>query len=386
VVVGGGPAGLSAATWAARYRRSVLVVDSGEYRNRWAVKAHGYLGSDPSNPMALLARARADLANYPEVELCAGRATAARREADGRFVVTVDGEEHAGLRLILAMGVVDTFPEVAGFFDHYGRSVFHCATCDGYEAQGRSVVILGWGEQVVAFAVGLLDWADRLTVVTEGHTLEGDDRHRRLLARHDIGLVEDDAVEFVGEPGALRGVRLAGGHVLDADLVFFSIAHRPAWSWPTNWAVTPTSPTACASTATAERRSTAATPPATSPPASSSSRWLSVRAPPPAWPRRSRCKARAGRQRRRRRRPTPGPSWTTSSSFSVRKRYVFGALVSPERGRGGYPTARSAKALEEVRRRRRARARRSTWRTPSALRPHIRPTSTRVRGWPRSKP
>ena len=188
MVVGGGPAGLSAATWAARYRRSVLVVDSGEYRNRWAAKSHGYLGSDPSDPMALLEQSRKDLASYSEVSFCAGRVAAARREADGRFVVTVDGEAYAGLRLILAMGVVDTFPEVDGFFDHYGTSVFHCATCDGYEAQGRSVVILGWGEQVVAFAVGLLDWADRLTVVTEGRPLEGDDRHRRLLARHDIGL------------------------------------------------------------------------------------------------------------------------------------------------------------------------------------------------------
>lgn len=227
MVVGGGPAGLSAATWAARYRRSVLVVDSGQYRNRWAKKSHGFLGADPGDPMALLEQARADLARYPEVTFRSGEATAARREADGRFVVTVDGDDHAGLRLILATGVVDQFPEVHGFFDHYGTSVFHCATCDGYEAQGRSVVILGWGEQVVAFAVSLLDWADRLTVVTEGRPLEGDDRHRDVLARHDIGLVEDDAVELVGEPGALRGVRLAGGEVLDADLVFFSIAHRP---------------------------------------------------------------------------------------------------------------------------------------------------------------
>jgi thioredoxin reductase len=225
--VGGGPAGLSAATWLARYRRSVLVVDSGEYRNRWVDKSHGYLGSDPGDPMALLAQGRADLARYPDVTFCRGRATAVRRDEDGRFVVTVDGEDHSGLRLILAMGVVDEFPEVDGFFDHYGSSVFHCASCDGYEAQNRSVVVLGWGEHVVSFAVGMLDWASDVTIVTEGRRLEADDRRRQLLERHGIGLVEDDAVELLGERGDLRGVRLAGGNVLDADLVFFSIAHHP---------------------------------------------------------------------------------------------------------------------------------------------------------------
>jgi thioredoxin reductase len=227
VVIGGGPAGLSAATWAARYRRSVLVVDSGEYRNRWVDSSHGFLGSDPADPMALLERARADLARYPEIAFARGTATAARRDDDGHFVVTVDGDDHVGLRLVLAMGVVDEFPEVDGFFEHYGSTVFHCASCDGYETQGRSVVILGWGPHVVSFAVGLLDWADDLTVVTEGHPLETDDQRRGLLGRHGIRLCEDDAVELLGPRGDLQGVRLAGGEVLDADLVFFSIAHRP---------------------------------------------------------------------------------------------------------------------------------------------------------------
>jgi thioredoxin reductase len=228
-VVGGGPAGLSAATWAARYRRSVLVVDSGEYRNRWVDRSHGYLGNDPADPMELLRRARADLARYPEVTFCEGRVSVARRNADGRFVLTIGdgGDEHAALRLVLATGVVDEFPEVDGFFDHYGRSVFHCATCDGYEAQGRSVVVLGWGEQVAAFALSLLDWAGKVTIVTEGRRLEAGDAHRSVLARHGIGVWEDDAVAFEGDRSALQGVRLAGGDVLGADLVFFSIAHRP---------------------------------------------------------------------------------------------------------------------------------------------------------------
>jgi len=227
IVIGGGPAGLSAATWAARYRRSVLVVDSHEYRNRWAAESHGYLGSDPGNPMTLLERARSDLARYPEVTFCEGRARSARKEPDGRFVVDVDGVDHTGLRLLLAMGTVDRFPEVDGFLDHYGTSVFHCVTCDGYEAQGRSVVILGWDEHVVSFAVNLLDWAENLTVVTEGNELAGDESHRELLARHDIGLLEDDAVELVGPRGDLRQVRLRSGATLDADLVFFTIAHEP---------------------------------------------------------------------------------------------------------------------------------------------------------------
>jgi thioredoxin reductase len=229
-VVGGGPAGLSAATWAARYRRSVLVVDSGEYRNRWVHRSHGYLGNDPADPMELLRRGRDDLARYPEVTFCEGRASSARRNPDGHFVLTIGddtGEEHAALRLVLATGVVDEFPEVDGFFDHYGRSVFHCATCDGYEAQDRSVIVLGWGEQVVAFALGLLDWAAEVSIVTEGRRLEADDAHRAVLARHGIGLWEDDAVALEGDPGDLQGVRLAGGDVLAADLVFFSIAHRP---------------------------------------------------------------------------------------------------------------------------------------------------------------
>jgi thioredoxin reductase len=233
VVVGGGPAGLSAATWAARYRRSVLVVDSAEYRNRWVDRSHGYLGADPADPMDLLRRGRADLARYPEVTFCPGRVTGAARDGEGHFVLTVagdgdgGGEEYTGLRLILATGVVDQFPDVDGFFDHYGSSVFHCATCDGYEAQGRSLVILGWGEHVVSFAVGMLEWAENLTVVTEGRTLEADDAHRNLLARHGIGLREDDALALVGTRGDLQGVRLAGGDVVPADLVFFSIAHRP---------------------------------------------------------------------------------------------------------------------------------------------------------------
>ncbi len=226
VVVGGGPAGLSAATWLARHRRSVLVVDSREYRNRWVAQSHGYLGSDPADPMALLAAARAELSRYPTVVFCDGAATTARRDDQGRFIVSVGNQEFVALRLILATGVVDQFPDVVGFFDHYGTSVFHCLTCDGYEAKDRTVVVLGWSESVTGFALELLDWAGRLTILTEGRRFEGDEHDRKVLADHGVELLEDDAVELVGQVSRLQAVRLRSGASIEADLVFFSIAHH----------------------------------------------------------------------------------------------------------------------------------------------------------------
>jgi thioredoxin reductase len=185
IVVGGGPAGLSGATWLARYRRTVLVLDSGEYRNRWADAAHGYLGRDPVHPAELLGRARADLCAYPTAEVRPERAVKATPEGGGFEVLTGTGRLLAR-RLVLATGVRDEFPEIDGFFDHYGASVFHCPSCDGYEAKGRRVAAIGWSEQVVGFAL-----------------------------------------ELVGARGALRALRLGGGDRIACQLAFFSIAHHP---------------------------------------------------------------------------------------------------------------------------------------------------------------
>ena len=227
VIVGGGPAGLSAATWATRHRRSVLVIDNREQRNRWVDASHGFFGLDPTNPARLLRKARQQLGRYPHVSFCEGEATEVYRDERGRFVVRVGNEDRVGSRLILATGVVDRFPEIDGFFEHYGADAFHCATCDGYEAKGRSVVILGWGEHVPGYALGLLDWARDVTVVTEGRPFQGDEEHRVLLERHGVRLIEDDAVALLGRRGHLDGVRLRRGGVIPASYVFFSISHHP---------------------------------------------------------------------------------------------------------------------------------------------------------------
>jgi thioredoxin reductase len=123
--------------------------------------------------------------------------------------------------------VEDRFPEVENFFEHYGASVFHCPTCDGYEARDCAVVVFGWSRQVTGFALTLLGWASTVSVVTDGRRFEGDAAERLALEANGVAVLEDDAVELVGGRGHLEGVRLARGGQVPCQLAFFSIAHVP---------------------------------------------------------------------------------------------------------------------------------------------------------------
>lgn len=224
VVVGGGPAGLSAATWLGRYRCRTLLVDSGEHRNRWVEQSHGYLGRDPVAPADLLEDARRGVDQYPSVECRAGtvQRTAGR---SGAFELVLDGESVQARRLVLATGVRDRFPEIDGFFEHYGSSVFHCPSCDGYEASGRDVVAIGWDANVAGFALTLDGWARSVTVLTDGRRFEGDDHHRQILAAANIAVREADAAALVGTRGDLEALRLRSGETVPCELLFFTIGH-----------------------------------------------------------------------------------------------------------------------------------------------------------------
>jgi thioredoxin reductase len=224
VVVGGGVAGLAAASWIGRYRRSVVVVDGQDPRNKQVEVSHGYLGRDPQSPADLLARGREEVLAYPTAEVRYGEVTRVERRADGLFEV---GDDLLAHRVVLACGVQDAFPAVEGFFEHYGASVFHCPACDGYEARDRHVVALGWDPHLVGFASTLRNWACSVTVVTNGLRFRGDESCRTQLDDNGITLLEQDAVRFLGTRGDLQGVELGDGRVLPASMVMFSVAHAP---------------------------------------------------------------------------------------------------------------------------------------------------------------
>lgn len=226
-VVGGGMSGLAAATWLGRYRRRTVVFDHGQNRNRSVDQAHGYLGLDPASPSEILDAARAGVDRYPDVVQRSLEVVQVRGELGSFEVDGVDGSCTRALRVVLATGVRDVKPEIEGFDEHYGASVFHCPSCDGLEAGDRHIVSLGWSEDIAGFALELLDWAASVTVVTDGHRFEGDEQRRDALARHGIRLVERGARAFVGTRGDLQAVRLADGEEIPCSMAFFSIAHKP---------------------------------------------------------------------------------------------------------------------------------------------------------------
>lgn len=221
-VVGGGPAGLAAALWAARYRRRVVLVEGGLHRNDWTDAAYGYLGLDGMSPAAVLAQARADVTKYPEVDIVADtRVDDVVRADTGEFDLRLDpiGRLRA-LRLVLATGVRDVFPAIERFEDFYGTSVFTCPSCDGYQAQGKSVAVVGEHEDLAEFGLGLLDWARSVVVIRPGGAGGAADD---ALGAAGVSVVEGEPVAFDGGDGQIRAIELGAGGPVACDMVFCKI-------------------------------------------------------------------------------------------------------------------------------------------------------------------
>jgi thioredoxin reductase len=225
VIVGGGPAGLSAALMLGRCRRSVLVCDTGRPRNRASKAMHGYLTRDGVSPQEFLAIAREQLGQYTTVEIRDIEATDAACR-DSRFVVTLQGgEDVTSRKLLLATGVVDNLPEVGGIRDFYGTSVFHCPYCDGWELRDKPLAVYGRGERAVGLSLEMTAWSRDLMVFSDGNS-EIDRKGRDRLERHGIGLREERVERLEGKDGVLERIVLAGGEAVPRRALFFTLGQE----------------------------------------------------------------------------------------------------------------------------------------------------------------
>lgn len=224
LVIGGGYAGMSAAMQLARAHRSVLVVDAGRRRNRTAAAAHGFLTQEGADPAQIALTAREQLCAYPTVTWLEGQVESASGGNDAFSVTLADGSRLQARRLLLATGVFDELPEIAGLAERWGTSVFHCPYCHGFELAKGRIGVIASGQDWVQQAELLTEWG-QVTLLLNGRA-RPDAQDAQDLDRRGVKLVDAQVARIEGraEVVLVDGQR----HVFEG--LFIAPRHVPSGS------------------------------------------------------------------------------------------------------------------------------------------------------------
>lgn len=227
VIVGAGPAGLSAALVLGRCRRRVVVIDSGKPRNRRAEAAHGFFTRDGTPPHELLRIGRAQLAPY-DVVLHDDEITdvAPGDGGAGWVVLTKGGRRFRGKKALLATGMVDRLPSIPGIEPLFGKSIHVCPYCDGWEERDRPLAAYACDPGAAELALGLLTWSDDVVLFVDGRPLSEEDRAR--LDRNGVRVRDEKVEALEGEDGRLVAVKLAGGERIPRRAMFVHLGQDQA--------------------------------------------------------------------------------------------------------------------------------------------------------------
>lgn len=223
IIVGGSYAGLSAGLQLARARRSVLVIDAGERRNRFASESHGFLTQDGSDPAEIAAAARRQILAYPNVRWLDDRAVGAAGGFDDFAITLSAGEVVRGRRLVLAPGVRDELPAIDGLADRWGRSVFHCPYCHGYELGDGPIGVLAAAPTSIHHAQMLPDWG-RTIYFLNGTPAPGE-AEQADLARRGTSIEPGRIRRLVGE---YADVELEDGRIVPVRGLFTATRTSPS--------------------------------------------------------------------------------------------------------------------------------------------------------------
>jgi thioredoxin reductase len=227
IIIGAGPAGLSASLFLARYLRRTLTFHHNSPRNQYAHGIHGLLGHDGIPPAELLARGRDEVTAYGGliVEACVTRVERVSAERFRVFTGTEGTEPRAfeSRRLLLATGLRDLTPDCPGFREFYGSSVHHCPDCDGYEVKDKRVAVLAHDKNAAAFTAKLLTWTTQLTLLTDHREISQQDHDR--LAKLNVAVRTERVVGLEGDKasGQLHHVVFADADPLACDALFFNL-------------------------------------------------------------------------------------------------------------------------------------------------------------------
>ena len=224
IIIGGGPAGLSAALMLGRCRRRVLLCDMGQQRNLRAREMHAFPTRDGIPPREFLGLARAQLGRYQTIECRELEIVDACRET-GRFLVLgADGGRHESRKLLLATGVMDEIPDLDGLEELYGVSVHHCPYCDGWEWRDRPLAVYGCDENGAGLALSLTAWSADVLLCTDGQAVPEHTAAR--LGAAGIRVREEPVRRLEGTDGMLERIVFEDGLPETRSAMFVSCGQR----------------------------------------------------------------------------------------------------------------------------------------------------------------
>ncbi|ANY69197.1 pyridine nucleotide-disulfide oxidoreductase [Paenibacillus sp. BIHB 4019] len=219
-IIGGGPAGLSAALVLGRARKSVIVIDEERPRNRVTKESHGFLTRDGIKPSEFRQIARQQISVYPTV-LFENDTAIEVTGTDGEFIITTaKGLTFGAKKLLFAVGMKDLPLDMEGLTDVYGKSAFVCPYCDGWEMRDRKLVIITNGDRALHFAKTIAGWTSQYAICTDGPD-EMTDEQREELKRHDIPVFASKIQRIEAENGNVQQVVLEDGSIIACEGIFF---------------------------------------------------------------------------------------------------------------------------------------------------------------------
>lgn len=226
-IIGGGPAGLSAALVLGRARRHVIVFDDNKPRNAVTYESHGFITRDGVKPSEFRRMAHEELARYPSVTVKPDRVTEVKHSRAGFAVKTGSGVSFEARTVLLAAGLKDTLPAVPRIYDFYGKSLFSCPYCDGWELRDKPLVVIAESEHAAGLAKFVHHWSKDLLVCTNGNRVLTQEQHRQFAAK-GIRVQEQPIAALTGSDGKLESVRFADGAEIGRTGGFVSAKWRHA--------------------------------------------------------------------------------------------------------------------------------------------------------------
>ncbi|WP_342491481.1 NAD(P)/FAD-dependent oxidoreductase [Bacillus sp. FSL R5-0422] len=215
-IIGGGPAGLSAALVVGRGRKQVIVFDDELPRNRVTQESHGFITNDGMTPFEIRQAGEADLQNYPHIQIKRSRIVEIQKNKDNFTLLTQEGERFEAKKIILATGLKDILPEMKGIHEVYGKTLFSCPFCDGWELKDKPLALIAENSRALHMAKLLSNWTKDLIVFTNGKQVFAEEE-KTLLSAHSIQVIDVPIMSIHHENGHMHSLHLANGETVNRE-------------------------------------------------------------------------------------------------------------------------------------------------------------------------